>query len=76
MGVSPPYLILRKIFKTYDLGSDLDRKVLILLGVVLQILPNTGFSCGLRRKKPVGFGVAPCVYYMGGVKRLMAFQWV
>jgi hypothetical protein len=59
---------LRKIFKTYDLGSDLDRKVLILLGVLLQILPNMGFSCGSRRKMTVGFRVAPCLYYMGGVK--------
>ncbi len=41
-------------------------------GCVLQILPNMGFSCGLRRKKVVGFGVAPCVYYMRGVKGLMA----
>jgi hypothetical protein len=76
MCLSPPYLILCKIFKTYDLGSDLDRKVLILLGAVLQILPNMGFSCGLRRKMAVGFCVAPCLYYMGGVKGLVALEQV
>jgi hypothetical protein len=68
MCLSPPYLIFCKFFKTYDLSSDLGGKVLILQGAVLQILPNMGFTCGLRRKMVVGFGVAPCLYYMGGVK--------
>jgi hypothetical protein len=67
MGVSPPYLILRKIFKTYDLGSDLDRKVLILLGAALQILPTWYLAAGCAGKW-FGFGLAPCVYYMSGVK--------
>jgi hypothetical protein len=66
MCLSPPYLILRKIFKTYDLGSDLDRKVLILLGAVLQIIPNMGFSCGLRRKMMVGFRCCPLFLLYAG----------
>ncbi len=42
---TPSPRVLRKIFETNDLGSDLMRKVLILLRAVLQILPNAGFRC-------------------------------
>src|ERR1700729_1133858 len=66
--VPPPPRVLRKIFETNDLGSDLWCKVLILLGHVSQSVPNAWFRCELALPGENLCGVAPRFYCTRGVK--------
>ena len=77
LGIPPPPYILRKVFKVDTLGPDLDWTL-----VKKSCFQRT--SCAKYSKDgtwrawlgpggsfcDAGFGVAPCVYYMGRVKGL------